>query len=362
MKANHKAFLTLLRLGIGNQSYKGIWSLSDIDTVDWDAIEAHANIHGLLGVVIDGIDLLPEGRKPPKSVLLQWIGEVLQGYEYRYELYRHALKELANFYNSHEIHMMVLKGYACGLNWPRPEHRPCGDIDIWLYGKQDEADSLLLNEKGVKVDKSEHHHTLFYWDDFLVENHYDFLNIHQHKSSAQMEIIFKELGADDSHSIEIDGVRVNVPSPNLHALFLLKHSMVHFAAEGINLRQMLDWAFFVKSHRTEIDWTWLENTLEQYGMKPLYEIYNAICVEDLGFSPSLFQHVQFNSLLKERVLKDILEPDYSKNLPSGMLRRVIYKYRRWKANEWKRKLCFKESTWTAFWSGVWNHLLKPSTI
>lgn len=73
--------------------------------------------------------------------------------------------------------MMILKGYACSLDWPKPEHRPCGNIDIWLFGKQKEADALLANKKGLEIDSSHHHHhTIFYWRDFMVENHYDFFD------------------------------------------------------------------------------------------------------------------------------------------------------------------------------------------
>lgn len=50
------------------------------------------------------------------------------------KVYLQAVASLAGFYNAHGYKMMVLKGYACSLNWPRPEHRPCGDIDIWLFG------------------------------------------------------------------------------------------------------------------------------------------------------------------------------------------------------------------------------------
>ena len=155
-------FLSLVRQGVGH--YGGVVS----PEVDWQAIETLANQQGLAAIVIDGIEQLPDSKRPPKEVLLQWIGEVLQGYEYRYKLYQRAISELAGWYNAHDFKMMVLKGYACSLDWPKPRHRPCGDIDIWLFGKQNDADALLAKEKGIKIDASHHHHTVFYWRDFMV--------------------------------------------------------------------------------------------------------------------------------------------------------------------------------------------------
>ena len=358
-----ETFFSLIRLGIANAS-----AVRMPETIDWNALETLAARHGLSAVVVDGIERLPEGQRPPKTLLLQWIGETLQGFEYRYELYRRTISEMAAFYNEHGYKMMVLKGYACSLDWPRPEHRPCGDIDIWLFGKSKDADTSLSKETGIKIDKSHHHHTVFDWRDFMVENHYDFINVHHHKSNVEFEKILKELAADDSYFFEMmdsstgSETKVYLPSPNLHALFLLKHTMIHFAAEGINLRQLLDWALFVKAHGKDVDWTWLEGVLDQFGMRRLYNIFNAICVEDLGFDVRLFTRVQFEPVLKDRVLREILTPEYSMELPKSFIRRMVFKICRWKANSWKHKLCYKDSMWSAFWWGLWNHILRPNSI
>ena len=351
-----EAFLGLLKLGISHRAEPLL------ESDEWNEIRTLAEKQGLSAVILDGVDRLPESKRPCKETLLEWIGEVLQGYEYRYGLYQRVLCELAGFYNIHGCKMMALKGYACSLDWPKPEHRPCGDIDIWLFGKQKEADAELVKEKGIKIDDSHEHHTVFYWRDFMVENHYDFIDIHHRKSSSQLESILKELGKDDTHTIEVNGEKVFVPSPNLHALFLLRHCMEHFASTELTLRQLLDWAFFIEKHGKGVDWNWLEGVLEEFGMSPAYNIFNAICVEDLGFESTLFHQVQFNPFLKERVLNDILSPEFAGEEPKALIPRMIFKYRRWKASGWKNELCFKESMWSAFWSGVWGHILKPSQI
>lgn len=370
----NSSFLTLVRLGIGTSKDANI-----PNDVDWNELKALAERQGLSAIVLDGIEKLPDGQRPPKVFLLEWIGETLQGYEYRYELYCRAIAEMAAFYNSHDYKMMVLKGYACSLDWPKPEHRPCGDIDIWQFGKQKEADALIeslelkvnslksvdseeLKAGSIKVDRTHHHHTVFYWRDFMVENHYDFINVHHHKSNAEVEQVLKELAQDDSHSVEVCGEKVYLPSANLHALFLLKHMMIHFAAEGVSLRQLLDWGFFMQAHHTEMDWPWYFEKLEQFGMTTMFNIFNAICVENLGFDAAVFHQVQFSPFLKDRVLKEILEPEYGEELPKRLIPRLVFKYRRWKGSAWKHELCYKESMWSAFWSGVWNHLLKPSSI
>ena len=332
------------------------------DVVDLQAIKALSDKQGLTAIVVDGIEEIPDTKRPPKELLLQWIGEAFKSYENRYKLYQRAIAELAGWYNTHGYKMMVLKGYACSLNWSKPEHRPCGDIDIWLFGKQKEADADLTKDKRIVIDKSHHHHTVFNWGEFTVENHYDFVNVHAHRSSAELEKVFKELGKDDSHSVDVLGETVYLPSPNLHALFLIKHMVSHFAAAEISLRQVLDWAFFVEKHHKGIDWEWLQNMLEKYHMKDFFNLVNAICIEDLGFAADLFPSVQLLPSLKERVLQDILEPEFVTEEPKGFISRMIYKYKRWQGNAWKQKLCYEESRWEMFWTGIWAKILKPASI
>lgn len=356
-------FLFLVSIGIGTRTVNdSLLMVHGSDSFDWNELKALAEKHGLSAVVLDGIERLPNQQRPPKVFLLEWIGETLQGYEYRYELYCRAIAEMAAFYREFGFKMMVLKGYVCSLDWPKPEHRPCGDIDIWQFGQQKEADEALIKEKGIEIDTSHHHHTVFYWRDFMVENHYDFINVHHHKSHKAFERILKQLGADNSHFVEVYGEKVYLPSPNLHALFLLKHLLLHFTSEEITIRQVLDWAFFVKRHGKEVDWDWLLPVLEEYYMRDFFNIINAICVEDLGFEKDFFPVAPVESSLKERVLNDIMKPEFEEDVPKRLVARALLRYRRWKANGWKHKLCYEESMWSAFWSGVWNHLLKPSSI
>ena len=196
----------------------------------------------------------------------------------------------------------------------------------------------------------------------MVENHYDFVNVHAHRSSREFEEGLKELGADDSHFVELYGEKVYVPSPNLHALFLIRHSASHFAAEGINLRQVLDWAFFVEKHYKEIDCKWLNEVLEKYHIKDFYNCINAICVEEFGFPVHLFPVVQFMPDTKERVLTDILNPRYMQEPPKHIIPRMLFKYKRWRDFSWKRKLCYDESEFSSFITSIKAHIIKPSSI
>ena len=404
-------FISLVRLGIGHEPVPDVMSQEPCD-VDWEALKALAAKQGLSAVVLDGIESLPlkslVAYKMPQKLRRQWIGEVIRFYENRYQQYEKAISSLAGFYNHHGYKMMVLKGYACSLDWPKPNHRQCGDIDIWLFNQQAAADKELvssrkLQDPGFKIDNSHHHHTVFRWEGFSVENHFDFVNVYQHKSHVGLERILKELGNESNvntnvnfndspndnslkpetwnlkqgtynlkpntslrgtriPSVELCGELVYLPSPDLHALFLLKHAALHFVGTDLNFRQILDWAFFLKEHGKDVDWDWLLSVVDEHGMTPFFNIINAICVDDLGFEKNVFPTAQINPDLKQRVVDEVFASAYNSKEDPNVFIRNIKRYQRWKGNAWKHQLCFKDSMWSTFWSGVWGHLLKPASI
>ncbi len=145
------------------------------DAAQWREIYDLSSVQGVLAQAWDGMQLLPEAMRPPRALRLQWAVNV-ERIEKVYRRQERAIARLAAFYREHAIPMMLLKGYGLSLFYPVPEHRPCGDIDIWLFGRQPEADKLVAREWGVPVDVHKEHHTTFDVDGIMVENHYDFVN------------------------------------------------------------------------------------------------------------------------------------------------------------------------------------------
>ena len=350
-----EVLLHLVRLALGKEQ-----ECSLPDGVVWEEVETLAAQHGLSGVIVDGVDKLPLEQRPPKSVLLQWIGETLQEYEYRYEQYRKAIAELAGFYNQHGFKMMVLKGYACSLDWPKPEHRPCGDIDIWQFGEQKAADAALAGNTDIRIDGSHHHHTVFEWQGFTVENHYDFINTYAHRSSRRFEEKLKKLAYKDCRKKELFGATVYLPGADFNFLFLLRHMANHFVGKEMTLRQLLDWALLIEHHHEEIDWKEDLAFLEANGLLRYFNLMALISVERLGFSRDIFHCEVKEDELKERVFNDIIEPEYDTPLGKGALRIMVGKTRRWWSNRWKHRLCYPDSLLSGFVYGVWAKIQKPA--
>lgn len=331
------------------------------DAAQWREIYDLSSVQGVLAQAWDGMQLLPEAMRPPRALRLQWAVNV-ERIEKVYRRQERAIARLAAFYREHAIPMMLLKGYGLSLFYPVPEHRPCGDIDIWLFGRQPEADKLVAREWGVPVDVHKEHHTTFDVDGIMVENHYDLVNNETHSSNRRIEQPLKRFASRPGESVELGGVPVDLPSVPFNALFLLRHAAVHFAAINIGLRHVLDWYVFIERNAGKIDWEELHELAREANMDRFLECLNAICTEELGLDPSLLPPFAVDPKLKERVLNEILSPEFSAPKPTGLLPNMWFKTRRWWANRWKHRIVYDEGLAGAFVNSVRAHLKRPKSI
>lgn len=346
---------------------------SDIDHrlmthADWQEVMALCYSQGVTGICFDAFEKMEVDSRPPKMLLMEWFGQVVSQ-ENLYKQHKEALGHLAQFYEKEEIKMLLLKGYGLSLFWPKPEHRPVGDIDCYTFGQQEKADRRMSEEYGIEIDNSHHKHSVFQFENTTVENHYSFLNVHGHRSTAEIERILeeevkKDLNLDKNLDLDLNlnkdrEIRnLYYPSVRFNSLYLLRHSAEHFASVDINLRQVLDWGFFVRAN--DVDWEWLICQLDRVGMKQYLAVLNAICVRYLGFDASLFPELEADERLVERSLNDMLSPEFQKETHKNALAEIVCRLRRWNANRWKHDMVYRESAWQSLCTQVWSHLLKPS--
>lgn len=368
-----EALFALLRLGLSFESYcnnnNDLFSL--LDSKKWRNVFQLSIQQGVNAIVADGLQLLlknPCNKELSKSLdvaplklqKMQWLGSSLT-IERIYEQHKRVMSELAAFYIRYGIKMLVAKGYGLSLNYPVPNHRPLGDIDIWLFGEQKRGDKAL-SEKGIKIDYGHHHHTIFNYKGVTIENYSDFLCVPGHRKNASYERILKRLAHEESIKSEINGEEIYYPSANFNALFILKHSATHFASTEMNLRQLLDWGLFILKHGKDVDWQMVIKVAQKYNLYRFMSCQNALCVDYLGFPSEAFPKFERNKELETRVLNDILSPEFNKKAPKGFIKGLLFKYERWRANIWKHKITFPESLTETLLTQIFAHLLKPSSL
>lgn len=340
--------------------------------IDWETVFHESVQQGVSGVLIDGIQsymtdnptykFFSNKSTTDKQKRMQWLGQVMM-YERLYAKHEKAMADLARLYATKDIQMMVIKGYGLSLDWPVPNHRPVGDLDIYNFGKWHEADALVAKTCGIRIDDGHEHHTIFNFNGVSVENHYDFINTKAHRNAPKIEARLKALTEKNSIDIEIQGIKIYLPSADFNAIFLMRHMGQHFAGEHLNLRQVLDWGFFVRAHHKEVDWKATIGFLKEIGIYTFFNQINAICVDYLGFSESYFPSIERDKDLEERILMDILHPEFAEEKPaSGLIPILTFKFRRWWHNRWKHPLVYKEWLLPMFLTLLWSHLRRYKTI
>ena len=353
--------LELLRYALSEQE-SSTPQLNDLP--DWEQVYHVAHKQGISHIVWEGVEkLLRNGNVasnivPSKQVKLRWAlsNERLTK---RYNHQVRVIAKLAAALRNEQIELLILKGYGLSLCYPHPEQRACGDIDIWLMGEQERGDKVLKRYFGIEIDNSKHHHTTFSLDGVLVENHYDFLNIHSHRSNRDIDNILKSI-ARENIPCTVEQERIYIPNARLHSLFLLRHTAAHFAAAEIALRHIVDWAMFVKEYHAEIDWVWLRELSRNYNMERFLDIISSLSIKLCGIDSSLIPDITIYPELEQRVLDDILNPRFSEAQPKrGVLRIAKFKLHRWWAHRWKHRLVYSDSLISIFITQMWSHILKP---
>lgn len=327
----------------------------------WAKVMEEAARQGVQGICFDALELLPAEQRPDKAMLLGWLGQVVC-LERLYKGHRKSIDALSFFYQQNGIKMMLLKGYGLSLYWPKPEHRPAGDMDIFLGGCWQQADRLVSERLGIRVDDGHEHHTCFTFQGVSVENHYDIVNTKVNESSRELEALFKRIATFDM-PLKMEKSEIYLPSPTLNAIFLIRHLGQHFAGSEATLRQLLDWGLFMQHEHDNVDWEIVVSMLKKVGIYRFFQQINAICVDYLGFSESKFPQIERDAALEKRILNDILSPEFSEEKPKGNTIQVIcFKTRRFFANRWKRELVYREGIWSQLWHGSIAHLQRFKTI
>ena len=388
MTASAEILFALLRAALGNEA-----AVSELPSdIDWKEVIDLSFEQGVAAIAVDGLGFAHDNdgstslttssdndNKERLELALdspeledlkyEWFGEVFSCEE-DYKEYLAKLQELMGLYRSEGIRAMVLKGYGLGLNYPIPAHRPTGDVDVYLsaWKRGDEA----IRKRGIAIDNSHHHHSVFGWKGLhstgsgqvTVENHYDFVNVHSHRSSADVERTLKSLA---SVGKTVDGI--DLPSADFNALFVIRHIAAHFAAEGMNLRQLLDWALFVRSASVEVDWKAAWECYRRWNMHRFVLCIDEIAVRWLGFERGIFgipeEFADFGASdadLVDRVLEEILHPTRVEGGRGCLPVYVWRRFRQWWLSRWKHRIVYSDSLVSTFLWQVRSHLMKPATL
>ncbi len=264
-------FLDLVRLGIGCQIK------NPPANPDWIALKDLAEKQGLLAIVIDGIEQLPESSRPPKELLFQWIGLVMQS-ETTYAIQQKTASEMAVLFHNNYIKTYVLKGAVIAECYQKPEHRISSDMDCFLSPDNSDFDAWALGNgiikaNGFETDTAFYKNSTFYLPGLTVESHRFLTPFRGNKRLKQLEILLQGMLQGDKGEDIFAETWLYRPPVMVTALFLIEHAYSHFLHEGLSWRHILDWMLFSRNHKAEIEWNTFEAFINEFGFRKFYDSY-----------------------------------------------------------------------------------------
>ena len=274
-----EAFFALVRAGLwsdGNQEIR-------IDgTTDWNEVYELAQEQSVLGLVLAGLEY--SDLKPPKELLLQWIGEV-QMIEQRNKAMNVYIVELIEGMRSEGIYTLLVKGQGLAQCYNRPNWRSSGDVDLLLSKDNYEKAKAFILPKGVLTEPEEagKKHLAMQVEQWAVELH-GTLRV---GLSKRVDRVLDKVQHDIFYGGQVRSwmngrAQVFLPAANEDVVYVFAHILQHFYKGGIGLRQICDWCRLLWTYKDSLNYGLLEQRIKSAGLMSEWKAFGAFAVEYLG--------------------------------------------------------------------------------
>lgn len=169
MKRVEDILFKLVAAGLGD----GNDALSLPNDVDWGSVFNMAKRQGVAAICLDGVQRLKWGTAIPSIMKIQWIGAATKQ-ELIYNAQWRAAETLTNVWHEAGLETYVIKGFALAEMYPRPAARYSCNMDCFLIEQHEccgEKGNVIVESKGVDVDRSYYKNSKFNFNGLTVENH-----------------------------------------------------------------------------------------------------------------------------------------------------------------------------------------------
>lgn len=225
-----------------------------------------------------------------------------------HRIFNNSVVHVVSVLESACVPSVLLKGQALARNYPIPELRACGDIDIYVgsanYLKACELLSALATWKDScgPEDRVKHYDVkigqatveIHRYSDVNVSKYYD--RIYQAYSNEGL--------SQGLRTMDFAGTIVNTPADDFNAFYIFTHLWHHFMTSGIGLRQLCDWMLFLHVYKDEIDRTKLKKIIDDMDLLIPWQTFGCVLVEKLGMPADEFP---FYEACKGKQVRKVVE-------------------------------------------------------
>lgn len=201
-----------------------------------------------------------------------------------------AQSDVVEKLNAANIDAVILKGASAAMNYPSPESRCMGDIDIIVCPQDFSAAYNALLEAGYRTSETldyPRRHVAFYSEDRVeIELHQSFASMDVPEYKEKLDHSIYE-GIHSKELVTVCGYSVPVLPKLENGLVLLAHIEQHIG-RGIGLRHILDWMCYVERYLDNQYWNdTFASAADSIGLKKLAIIVTGMCQKYLGLDSNI---------------------------------------------------------------------------
>lgn len=342
MKTVEKAFLECIEVAMSGRQ-----SLSRSLTSDeWNAVVAMAAKQTLLGVCFEAVQHLPAEQRPERPLYKSWLSRTVN-VQIEAEHHKEVLESLVSFLKEKSIPAIFMKGLVCASRYAVPWTRQCGDIDF-VVKEEDYAGVMSALEEISSVNHSlvHEHHGMAKMQGVPIEPHYKIHNYQNPRHDAIMRGWQEELFSQPECYAGVGGLQVRKFPDEFEGMFLVSHMVNHVYEEGLGLRQVMDFAWWLRSFRG--DASEYHDYLRRMNMTRAARIFSLVCEEYFCVDPSImsYKYSTRERAFAGELMEDMLEVgNFAKGAskrPSAGLESYAWVTRRAIRLGW---LCPSEASW-----------------
>ena len=284
-----EAMLKLLKvsLNMGGKSKEDIKSELDslacnINRDEWLEIadlSRRNSISGLIYNVTEYIENIPENAL---KVIKKFSGIICRS-NYRLLIIDIWLTQI---FKKAGIKFCIMKGIAAAADFPVPEYRKSGDVDILLADPRDIDRAVAEIEKiGFNIDKEQlslHHVAMSDSTGLEIEIHTMLAEPFDNKKiNDYLDRLLPECGRNIVNR-KIMGAVLPVLADGYHAYELLIHMLQHFLRSGFGVKLLCDWVVLWNRGLNENNRNIYLRLVKESGIKGFSDMITRTCIKYLG--------------------------------------------------------------------------------
>ena len=238
---------------------------------------------------------------PPENAAVWQTAAFQNEAQYMRMLYEQS--NLIKLFNDSNIPIVIIKGFAAAIYYPKPQLRTMGDIDFLVGEKNFEAAHELLTNNGYTFLGD-------YEDgrDYTYQKGGVIFELHRRYSDSRLDIEDILINGMNNLQIhELNGNKFPTFSEEINGLILLDHIRHHLYG-GLGIRQIIDWMVFLNANSDNGESiARLLKLISEANLEKFAEILTKMCVLYFGLPDKFLWCREADSGAAEELLNAVFK-------------------------------------------------------